>query len=208
MMKLPHSLQSTIDFFERLPGIGPKSAKRLGFFLLRLPESDLKRVGEAIASLKSVNKFCQKCHNLTETALCSICSDERRDPSIVMVVGEVLDILSFESGTKYEGVYHVLHGLLDPLAYVGPEDLYIDSLITRVKNDSLIKEIIIATNPNTEGEATAMYLQKKLHELTAALVENRSIKITRLAHGLPIGAQVEYADYLTLTRAMEGRREI
>mgnify|MGYP003618883814 FL=1 len=207
MMKLPHSLQSTIDFFERLPGIGPKSAKRLGFFLLRLPESDLKKVGEAIASLKSVNKFCQKCHNLTEATLCSICDDDKRDSSTVMVVGEVLDILSFESGTRYEGVYHVLHGHLDPLAYVGPEDLYIDSLIKRIENDSLIKEIIIATNPNTEGEATAMYLQKKLHDLSSTFVE-RQIKITRLAHGLPIGAQVEYADYLTLTRAMEGRREV
>lgn len=204
---LPHNLQSCIDFFAKLPGIGPKSAKRLGFYLLRMPQGDLQQVAESLNGLKSTALYCKICCNLTESALCPICEDSQRDVSTILIVEDVLDLLSFESGTQYQGVYHVLHGRIDPLHYIGPDDIYLPQLLTRVRNEAeTLKEIILATNPNTEGEATAMYIQKQLDEIRSQTCG--TFTITRLAYGLPIGADLEYTDYMTLKRAIEGRREI
>ena len=203
MNSLPKPLQKTIDFFENLPGIGPKTAKRLAFYLLRIPQNELEEFAKTVVELKNKSHYCQICLNLTEDKICSICRDSQRDKEIITVVEDVLDFLSIETGRKYTGVYHVLHGRIDPLNYIGPDDIYIPHLIKRI--DKQVKEIILATNPNMEGEATAMYIKKKLNELKK---QNKlQFKITRLAYGLPIGADLEYADYMTLQRAMEGRRE-
>ena len=205
-MSLPNSLQKAIDFFEKLPGIGPKTAKRLGFYLLRLPQSDLEDFASNITRLKSSSHFCQICFNLTEAELCSICEDVSRDPTTISVVEDVLDLLAFEQGQVFNGLYHVLHGRIDPLNYIGPEDIFINPLLERIKNNkSKIKEIIIATNPDTEGEATAMYIQQLISE---KFTNGLSINITRLAYGLPIGADLEYTDYLTLKRALDGRKTL
>lgn len=202
-MTIPKSLSRTIDFFEKLPSVGPKTAKRLAFYLLRMPQSDLEEAAENIAKLKKTTLYCQICRNLTESTECVICADPKRVKSTIVVVEDVLDLLSFETGDQYQGVYHVLHGRIDPMNYISPDDIFIAQLIDRVKNDKgVIKEIVLATNPNMEGEATAMYIKKKLEELRKS-----DLKITRLAYGLPIGADLEYADYMTLQRAMEGRRE-
>lgn len=206
MNTLPTSLQKAINFFEKLPGIGPKSAKRLGFYLLRLPQEDLEEFGEHVLQIKKSSLYCEKCFHLTEQKLCSICLDEARDASLITVVEDVLDLLSMENGSKYKGVYHVLHGRIDPLNYIGPEDLKINELLTRVGNSEVIHEIVLATNPTMEGEATAMYIQKKLLEVKHE--KNKDFKISRIAYGLPIGADLEFADYMTLQKAMEGRREM
>lgn len=209
-MKLPTSLQKTIDFFERLPGIGPKSAKRLGFQLLRIPQEDLLDFAETIKKLKSTSLRCSICLNLTEQSICPICKDKHRDQSTIAVVEEVLDLISIDYGGKYSGVFHVLHGRIDPLNYIGPDDISIKHLLNRIvhsmQNGNPIKEIILATNPNTEGEATAMYIRSRLNDLKKEY-KQLSFKVSRLAYGLPIGADLEYADYITLHRAMEGRRE-
>lgn len=202
MSSLPNNLKKISLFLERLPGIGEKTANRLAFYLLRFPNSDLKDFAENISSLKTKTKFCKNCFNLTEDNLCSICQDGKRDQSIITVVETVLDLLSFETGNIYNGVYHVLHGKIDPLNHVGPEDIQIKSLELRIKNSKTkIKEIILATNPDMEGEATAMYIKGKLKS------QNSKVKITRLAYGLPIGANLEYADYMTLKKAIEGRNK-
>ncbi len=203
MNTLPTTIRKTIEFFEKLPGVGPKTAKRLGFYLLRIPQSDLDEFAKTISELKKKSHYCSICYNLTEEPTCTICLDKDRDKNVITVVEDVLDLLSMEAGNQYHGVYHVLHGRIDPLNYIGPDDIFLDQFIKRIKqNKDTIKEIILATNPNTEGEATAMYIKKKIEE-----IEGVSVKITRLAYGLPIGADLEYADYLTLQRAMEGRRE-
>jgi len=212
MNSLPNSLKKISLFLERLPGIGEKTANRLAFYLLRLPDSDLKDFAESIASLKEKTKFCKNCFNLTENNLCSICQDNKRDHSVITVVETVLDMLSFETGGIYYGVYHVLHGRIDPLNNMGPEDIKIKELLERVKKltglpirqaqgkrVNGLKEIILATNPDMEGEATAIYIKEKLK------IKNEKLKITRLAYGLPIGANLEYADYMTLKKAIEGR---
>ena len=202
MSSLPNNLRKISLFLERLPGIGEKTANRLAFYLLRLPDSDLKDFAESISSLKTKTKFCKNCFNLTENNLCSICQDGKRDQSMVTVVETVLDLLSFETGDIYNGVYHVLHGKIDPLNNVGPEDIQIKNLELRIMNSKTkIKEIILATNPDMEGEATAMYIKDKLKR------QNSKVKITRLAYGLPIGANLEYADYMTLKKAIEGRNK-
>ncbi len=203
---LPHNLKKISLFLERLPGIGEKTANRLAFYFLRLPEKDLKEFAENIAHLKGKTRLCRNCFNLTEDDLCSICRDPQRDQGTIAVVEEVLDIISFETGNIYQGVYHVLHGRIDPLNRIGPEDIKIKPLIERVKKllvlpVSDLKEIILATNPDIEGEATAMYIKEKLKPYHA------KIKITRLGYGLPIGANLEYADYMTLKKAIEGRKE-
>ena len=206
MNSLPKSLKKAIEFFEKLPGIGPKTAKRLGFYLLRLPQIDLEEFARSITDLKKNSHYCHICFNLTENTVCAICEDLNRDKSTIAIVEDVLDLLSMEAGNQYKGVYHVLHGRIDPLNYISPEDIQIASLLNRVKkNGDKINEIILATNPNTEGEATAMYLKKQLAEILAS--GTIKFKVTRLAYGLPIGAYLEYADYMTLARAMEGRRE-
>ncbi len=202
MATLPSSLKQISLFLERLPGIGEKTANRLALYLLRMPDIELKKIGEQISNLKERTKLCKECMNLTEDEYCSICQDPKRDKGTITVVETVLDLLSFESGNIYNGVYHVLHGKIDPLNNIGPDDIYIDKLISKVKSQNAnLNEIILATNPDIEGEATAMYLKNKLKIL------NLKFKISRLAYGLPMGANLEYADYGTLGKAMEGRRE-
>ena len=207
MTSLPSSLKQIALFLERLPGIGEKTANRLALYLLRMPEVELKTIGQNIAELKSRTKLCKKCMNLTEEDLCVICNDSRRDKETITIVETVLDLLSFEVGNIYHGVYHVLHGKIDPLNSIGPDDIYIAPLLDRMRSKEAagIKEIILATNPDIEGEATAMYIRNKLFE-----IKNKSglkYSISRLAYGLPMGANLEYADYGTLGKAIEGRRE-
>jgi recombination protein RecR len=203
MNGLPSSIRQIALFLERLPGIGEKTASRLAFYLLRLPEPDLKVFAENVSNLKSKTKFCKQCFNLTEEDLCAICQDTKRDPSVVTVVEDVLDLLSFETGNIYDGVYHVLHGRIDPLNHVGPDDIHIVPLLNRLKKLPDLKEIILATNPDMEGEATAMYIRNKLQEFLKE--ENASFKVTRLGYGLPMGANLEYADYMTLRKSLENR---
>jgi recombination protein RecR len=203
MSTLPNNLKKIALFLERLPGIGEKTANRLAFYFLRLPEEDLKDFAENISDLKAKTKMCKICLNLTEEELCPICSDPKRDFGVVTVVETVLDLLSFETGNIYQGVYHVLHGKIDPLNHVSPDDIRIAELVTRIRESKEIQEVILATNPDMEGEATAIYIKNQLEELVDK--ENRKIKITRLAYGLPIGANLEYADYMTLKKAIEGR---
>lgn len=202
MTTLPNNLKKISLFLERLPGIGEKTANRLAFFLLKLPDKDLADFAENISNLKKKTKLCERCFNLTEENICEICQDNKRDRTLVTVVETVLDLLSFETGNIYNGVYHVLHGKIDPLNHVGPDDIKIKELLSRIKDQrSGIYEIILATNPDMEGEATAMYIKSQIQNLKS------KIKITRLAYGLPIGANLEYADYMTLKKAMEGRNK-
>jgi len=206
MAKLPQSLQNVALFFERLPGIGSKTANRLAMYLLRFPEEDLKSIGEQLSQLKLRTKMCKNCLNLTEDELCLVCGDEKRDSSTITVVETALDLLSFETGNIYKGVYHVLHGKIDPLNSIGPDDIYIRNLELRVKkSEPKIKEIILATNPDMEGEATAMYIRNKIREIQNE--KGIEFKITRLGYGLPIGAHLEYADYGTLSKSIENRRD-
>ena len=206
MSSLPNSLKNISLFLERLPGIGEKTANRLAFFLLNLPEEDLKEFANNVSDLKSKTKLCKNCFNFTENEICEICEDGERNHSIICVVETVLDLLSFEQGRIYNGVYHVIHGKIDPLNRVGPDDLKIRNLESRIQNsESKIKEIILATNPDMEGEATAVYIKNKLTEIKK--LGNLEIKISRLAYGLPMGANLEYADYMTLKKAIEGRNK-
>jgi recombination protein RecR len=200
MNTLPLSLKNIALFLERLPGIGEKTANRLAFQFLKLPDEDLQEFAENVANLKKRTKFCKECLNLTEDEICSICVDSKRDKSTITVVEDVLDLLSFETGNIYNGVYHVLHGKIDPLNHMSPDDIKIKELINRITNNkSQITEIILATSPDMEGEATAMYIKNKLKD------QRSNIKITRLGYGLPMGANLEYADYMTLKKAMENR---
>jgi len=202
MSTLPSSLKQIAYFLQRLPGIGEKTANRLAFYMLRLPQTDLKEFSEHIKNLKDKTKFCVRCNNLTEEITCRICLDKNRDNKKIMIVEDVLDLISFETGKIYDGLYHLLHGRIDPLNNIGPADIYIDSLFKRVV-DEKTKEIILATNLDTEGEATAMYIKNKLDELKKT--RNLKFKVTRLAFGLPMGANLEYADYMTLQKSIEGR---
>ena len=188
-----------IEELHKLPGIGPKSAQRLAYYLLRIPEEQARSLAEAIVAVKERVILCSVCQNITEADPCSICQDQGRDRGRVCVVEKPLDILAVERTRRYTGVYHVLHGVLSPMDGVGPEDLKIKGLMERLKEGS-VTEVILATNPNLEGEATAMYLNR--------LVASLGVKVTRLARGLPFGSDLEYADEVTLTRALEGRQEI
>ncbi len=204
MATLPNSLKKIALFLERLPGIGEKTANRLAFYLLRLPEKDLQEFGAEIAQLKIKTRRCRICLNLTEEDICEICADKQRDHGVITVVESVLDILSLETGNIYNGVYHVLHGRIDPLNNIGPDDIYITPLISKLKSQkSKIKEIILATNPDMEGESTAMYIRNRIKELTNSKI--KELKITRLGYGLPMGASLEYADYMTLKKSLENR---
>ncbi|QQG43957.1 MAG: recombination protein RecR [Candidatus Roizmanbacteria bacterium] len=205
MNGLPTNLKQIALFLERLPGIGEKTANRLAFYLLRLPEADLKNFAEHLVNLKSKTKLCKKCLNLTENEICLICEDNKRNEEIVTVVEDVIDLLSFETGKIYEGVYHVLHGKIDPLNHIGPEDIYVNQLFARLKKANHVKEVILATNPDMEGEATAMYIRNKLNEIKKET--GFDFKITRLGYGLPMGANLEYADYMTLRKAIENRND-
>lgn len=204
---LPSNLKQISLFLERLPGIGQKTANRLAFYLLRLPDQDLKDFSRALHDLKEKTKRCKICKNLTEEEICSICADLKRDKSIITVVEDVIDLLSFETGNIYEGVYHVLHGRIDPLNHVGPDDIFIDALLNRISGngskEEAVKEIILAMNPDMEGEATAMFIRNKLNEIKKD--RNLDFAITRLAYGLPMGGNLEYADYMTLKKSIEGR---
>ncbi len=201
-MRIPKTIQNLIDSFQKLPGIGPKSAQRLTYYLLHVPQSNLDSFAESLTRLKRDTVLCSICKNVSETDPCSICADTNRDSSSVLVVEQPLDILAFEKTGKYRGVYHVLHGAINPLDNIGPDELYMEDLFKRFSNGHPIDELIIATNPTMEGEATAMYINKKLK------AENLNLKITRLGMGIPTGADLEYADELTLSQALEGRREV
>ena len=188
-----------IQEFHKLPGIGPKSAQRLTYYLLRAPQEEALALAQAILEVKEKIAFCSACENVTDTDPCLICADPQRDRSLICVVEEPLDILALERTGSYHGLYHVLHGVISPMDGVGPEDLKVEELLERLKAGS-VQEVILATNPNLEGEATAMYLNRLLRPL--------GLRVTRLARGLPTGADLEYADDLTLSRALEGRQEV
>ncbi len=200
-MKIPKAIQNLIESFEKLPGIGQKTAQRLTFYLLHVPQGELDSFSGSIQNLKKNTIICSSCFTIAETNPCDICQDSQRDKSIICVVEEPLDVLALEKNGKFHGVYHVLHGKIDPLNNIGPDEIYIKQLIDRISTDSEIREIILATNPTMEGEATAMYIAKQIKN------QNAKVKITRIGRGLPTGADIEYADELTLQRAMEGRRE-
>lgn len=201
-MKIPKAIQQVIESFERLPGIGPKTAERLTFYLLHVPQGELDRFAKSVQNLRIGTVSCSVCFNVGESDPCDVCQDPQRDHSVVCVVEQPLDVIALEKSRKFRGVYHVLHGKIDPLNNIGPDELRIAELVSRIKNsESRIKEIILATNPTMEGEATAMFIAKQLK------AANNEVKISRIGRGLPIGADIEYADPTTLARAMEGRSE-
>lgn len=188
-----------IEELGKLPGIGPKSAARLTYYLLRIPEAEARALAEAIIAVKEKTVLCSSCQNITDSNPCAVCASKERDHSIICVVKEPLDIMALERTGQYRGLYHVLHGVLSPMDGIGPDDLKIKELLQRLKAGS-VSEVILATNPNLEGEATAMYLQRLLSPF--------GVRLTRLARGLPVGGDLEYADEVTLTHALEGRQEM
>lgn len=192
-------VQALIDELGRLPGIGPKSAQRIAFHLLKVPEEDANRLAHAIREAKAKVRFCSRCFNVAEGELCPICADERRDSSVLCVVEESRDVVAIEKTSEFRGRYHVLLGAISPLEGVGPEQLKIRELLARLQPEG-VREVIVCTNPNTEGEVTAMYLARTLKPL--------GVEVTRIASGLPVGGDLEYADELTLGRALEGRRPL
>src|SRR3989344_2689708 len=197
MARVPKSIQNLIEAFERLPGIGPKTAQRLTFYLLHAPKEEAEALAKSAVEMREKTLICKTCFNIGEEDPCNICSDSKREQTTIMVVENPLDVLALEK-TGYKGLYHVLHGVISPLENIGPGELHIRELLPRLK-DGVVKEIILATNPTMEGEATAMYLQR--------LISPLDIKITRIARGLPVGSDLEYADETTLSRALEGRKE-
>ena len=204
-MKIAKALQKVIDQFERLPGIGPKSAQRLGYYLLHVPQDQLEDFADSLTNLKKQTVLCEICKNVSETNPCPICGDSKRDSQTVLVVEQPLDILAFEKTGKFEGIYHVLHGSISPLDNIGPDEIFVEDLLDRVNNKNGIKEVIIATNPTMEGDATAMYISKKIR--SSEDIKNQ-ITITRLGMGIPTGADLGYADENTLNQALAGRREM
>ncbi|MBI5614373.1 recombination protein RecR [Candidatus Gottesmanbacteria bacterium] len=202
---LPKPVSRLIESFEKLPGVGPKTAQRLAFYLLHVPDRDLENFAHNLTSLKSETVLCEICKNVAEMSPCSLCSDTGRDKSIICVVEQPMDVISIEKTNKFSGLYHVLHGSIDPLNNIGPDEIYIDTLISRIKHSLAVREVIFALNPNMIGEATALYIQKKIRENDVHAKEN-AITITRLAHGLPMGGDIEYADEITLGRALDGRK--
>ena len=195
----PAPLENLVEQFARLPGIGGKSAQRLAFYVLNLPEEEARAFADAILAAKETVTCCPVCQNLTAGGLCPICASPRRDHSVICVVADPRDVAAMERAREYDGLYHVLHGVISPMNHVGPDDLHIKSLLDRVAQGE-VREVIMATNPDTEGEATAMYL--------ARLLRPFGVKVTRLAYGIPVGGHLEFADDATLMRALEGRREI
>ncbi|THF81768.1 recombination mediator RecR [Cohnella fermenti] len=198
-MFYPEPIAKLIDSFSRLPGIGPKTAARLAFHVLRMKEEDTIDFAKALVNVKRKLTYCSVCCNITDTDPCRICSDKTRDHSVICVVQEAKDLVAMERTREFAGQYHVLHGAISPMDGVGPEDIKIAELLQRL-SDERVQELILATNPNIEGEATAMYLSR--------LVKPFGIKVTRIAHGLPVGGDLEYADEVTLSKALEGRREL
>jgi recombination protein RecR len=193
------SLAKLIEELSKLPGIGPKTAQRLAFFIINMPTEEVKSLSQSIIDAKEKIKYCKICYNITDTEVCNICNDEERDNSLICVVSHPMDVVAMEKIREYKGVYHVLHGVISPIEGIGPEDIKIKELLDRVKNGN-VKEVILATNPDIEGEATAMYIAKLLKPL--------GVKVTRIAHGVPVGGDLEYTDVVTLSRALEGRREL
>lgn len=200
MRQSPKPLNKLINELSKLPGIGGKTAQRLAFHILALEESEATALANSIVNAKRSLHYCSVCGNLTDTDPCEICSDESRDRTKVCVVETPQDVIAMERIREFKGLYHVLHGAISPVEGIGPNDINLKSLITRLQQHDEIDEIIVATNPNIEGEATAMYI--------ARLLKPSGIKVTRIAHGIPVGGDLEYADEVTLLKAMEGRREI
>ena len=198
-MEYSPSIEKLIESFEKLPSIGHKTAQRLAFYMLDLNMEEIKEFTDSIINAKTNLKFCSKCFNISDTDPCNICSNLKRDESIICVVEEVRDVLAMERTHEFNGVYHVLHGSISPMNGVGPDDIRIKELLTRLM-DGKVKEIILATNPRVEGEATSMYISK--------LVKPLGVKVTRIARGIPIGGDLEYTDEVTLAKALEGRNEI
>ena len=199
MSFFPASLENLIDKFASLLGIGRKSAQRLAFHILSLPEDEALSFADAVVEARKSVHCCRICQNLTEGEVCAICASDRRDHGTICVVSEPRDVLSIERGHEYQGTYHVLHGALSPMSHVGPEDIRIKELLHRVAEED-VEEVIMATNPDTEGEATAMYISR--------LLKPFDVKVTRLAYGIPVGSNLEFADDATLNRALEGRTEM
>jgi len=195
----PEPVTRLIEAFSQLPGIGPKTASRLTFFLLRRPAEQALALAEALKELKQKVVFCTECFNITEASPCAVCRDEGRDRTTICVVEEPLDVLAIDRTGEYRGLYHVLHGVLSPVEGIGPDELRINELVARAKGGA-IQEVLLATNPNLEGEATAMYIARLLQPL--------HVRVTRLARGLPVGGDLEYADAITLSRALQGRQEM
>ena len=195
---IPASVTRLIDEFSRLPGIGPKTAARLTYYLLRAPEEQSLALSEALRELKANTRFCSVCHNITESDPCEICADDSRDAGLICVVEEPLDVIAIDRAANYNGRFHVLHGAINPMEGIGPENLRIQELISRVENTP-VREVILATNVGLEGDATAMYIHQRLRG---------KVRLTRLARGLPVGGDLEYADSVTLAGALEGRREM
>lgn len=201
-MKIPRAIQDLTTQFERLPGIGPKTAQRLTFYLLHVPQSALDEFASSLSNLKKQTVQCSVCQNVAESDPCPICTDESRDHSKVMVVEHPLDILVVEQAGVYDGVYHVLHGVIAPLDNIGPDDLFINELVSRLQGDT-IREIILGLNPTMEGEATSLFIRNRL----SSRIADNDLRITRLGQGMPTGADLQYADTETLKHALAGRRE-
>jgi recombination protein RecR len=200
MQYFPPALEALVEHFARLPGIGKKSAQRLAFFVLSLPEGEAEAFAQAIVHARKSISCCPVCQNFTEgDGPCAICASPKREASVICVVADPKDVIALERGREYNGLYHVLHGVISPMNHVGPDDLHIKQLLERVAAGT-VSEVIMATNPDTEGEATAMYL--------ARLLRPFGVKVTRLAYGIPVGSHLEFADDATLVRALEGRQEI
>lgn len=199
MQYFPAALQNLSDQFARLPGIGGKTAQRLAFYVLSLPLEEAEEFANAILDAKKTVHTCPICQNLTDRDICSICSDGNRERDVICVVADPKDVIAMERSREFRGVYHVLHGVISPLNHVTQDDIKIRELLQRVGQDS-VREVIMATNPDTEGEATAMYISRLLRPM--------EVKVTRLAYGVPVGSQLEYADEVTLSRALEGRQLI
>ena len=199
MSSVPQPVTRLIEEFSRLPGIGPKTASRLTFYLLRAANEQTKTLAEALVQLKEHITFCSKCYNISESSACAICADPSRDQGLLCVVEEPMDVLALERARGYQGLYHVLHGVISPMEGIGPDDIRILELVERIRKGNF-REVILATNPSLEGEATAMYIHRQVTPL--------DVRITRLARGLPVGGDLEYADAVTLIRAIEGRQEM
>lgn len=199
MQYFPAALQDLADQFARLPGIGGKTAQRLAFYVLGLPSQEAQAFADAILTAKKTVHACPVCQNLTDRSVCPICDDDLRDHSVICVVAEPKDVIAMERSREFKGVYHVLHGVISPLNHITQDDIRIKELLQRVAKGG-VSEIIMATNPDTEGEATAMYISRLLRPM--------EVKVTRLAYGVPVGSQLEYADEVTLSRALEGRQEM
>ena len=198
-MFYPEPIAKLIDSFSRLPGVGPKTAARLAFYVLRMKEEDVLGFAKALVNVKRNLLYCSVCCNITDTDPCRVCSDKNRDRSVICVVQEARDLVAMERTKEYHGMYHVLQGAISPMEGIGPDDIRVAELLRRLADDE-VQELILATNPNIEGEATAMYLSR--------LVKPFRLKVTRIAHGLPVGGDLEYADEVTLSKALEGRREL